>query len=61
MWCPNSWTKMYGDHTLSAATVLYKPKMPPPPYVALFTRISTASYGAFAATSRNALLSNVST
>jgi len=52
---------MYGAHTLSAATVLYRPKMPPPPYVAPLTRISTTSYGAFAAMSRNALLSNVRT
>ena len=33
----------------------------PPPYVPLFTRISTTSYGADAAMSRNALFSNVST
>jgi len=50
---------MYGAHALSAATVLYRPKIPPPPYVAPFTRISTASYGAFAAMSRNARFSKV--
>src|SRR5512141_575591 len=34
---------------------------PPPPYVLLFTRIVTKSYGAFSAILRNARLSIVST
>src|SRR5438046_40015 len=38
MWWPNSCTKMYGAHTLSAATVLCKPQIPPPPGVALELR-----------------------
>jgi len=34
---------MYGAQALSAATVLYNPKMPPPPYVCVLVRISTNS------------------
>src|SRR5205085_8917511 len=43
----------------SAATVPYRLKMPPPPYVEAFATISTRSYGACEARSRNARLSNV--
>src|SRR5205814_8524799 len=58
-WCANSCTKTYGAQRESAATVPYRLKMPPPPYVDALATISTRSYGACEATSRKARLSNV--
>ena len=48
-------------NALSTATVAWSPKMPPPPYVFSFTRISMTSYGAADATSRSVRLSSVRT